>query len=158
MGFGPLAWPNQPGWSNPTDKAWVGQTDPDLPQSLTSPPRLSLRRPLNRRRHRLAILADSGEFHRCHLGQNAPLSTLSCLRRADLLAVSSPRRSEVRSRSEHDPLTPSRWFRHLLFLMLVAPLCGGHGEAVQLIQLMAEQARVEASQVGSLLVPPPPLR
>jgi hypothetical protein len=42
--------------------------------------------------------------------------------------------------------------------MLAAPLCGGHGEAVRLIRLMAEQARVKASQVGLLLVPPLLLR
>jgi hypothetical protein len=42
------------------------------------------------------------------------------------------------------------WFVTGLFLMLVVPLYGGHGEAVLLIRLMAEQARVEASQVGLL--------
>jgi hypothetical protein len=42
--------------------------------------------------------------------------------------------------------------------MLAAPLCGGHGVDVLLIQLVAEQARVEAAQVGLLLVLPLPLR
>jgi hypothetical protein len=42
--------------------------------------------------------------------------------------------------------------------MSAAPLWGGHGEAVLLIQLVVEQARVEAAQVGLLLVPPLLLR
>jgi hypothetical protein len=42
--------------------------------------------------------------------------------------------------------------------MSAAPLRGGHGEAVMLIRLVAEQARVEAAQVGLLLMPLLPLR
>jgi hypothetical protein len=45
------------------------------------------------------------------------------------------------------------WYLTGLLLMPAAPLCGGHGVAVLLIRLVAEQARVEAAQVGLLLVP-----
>jgi hypothetical protein len=50
------------------------------------------------------------------------------------------------------------WYLTGFPLMPAAPLCGGHGVAVLLIRLVAEQAQVEAAQVGLLLVPPLPLR
>jgi hypothetical protein len=50
------------------------------------------------------------------------------------------------------------WYLTGLLLMPAAPLCGGHGVAMLLIWLVAKQARVEAAQVGLLLVPPLLLR
>jgi hypothetical protein len=87
--------PTYPAGSNPIGQNLGRSNRPRPASSSHSSPLDSLQRTLNRCRHCLAIPADSGELRHRHLGQNAPLSTLSRLHRTDLLAVSSPRRPKA---------------------------------------------------------------
>jgi hypothetical protein len=93
MGFGPLVhWPSPatPAGCNPTGQD-LGRSNRPRPASASPSPRSHWR--LDRRRRRLAALANSGGFRRRHLGRNARLSTPYQLHQVESSAASSPRRS-----------------------------------------------------------------
>jgi hypothetical protein len=76
----------------PQPTCWVGQTDPDSQLVSLTLSRVPLANP-SCRRHRPAILVNSGDLRRRHLGQTMRPNDLCLLHQVDLADATSPRRS-----------------------------------------------------------------
>jgi hypothetical protein len=162
MGLGPLGpiGPTSPPGSVKPNRLRSGSVN--RPSPAPSRSSLSARahwRYLGRRCCRLAIPIDPGELRCHHLGRNTSLFTLSRLHQADLSPAPTSRRSTMRSHSgtrlsAAAALGLSPAFSWCQLRSLRWPWCG----CAAVMWLVAEQARVEAAQVGLLLVPPLLLR